>query len=413
MRVLMWEHFAPGGPIRVGGHHFARRFLERGDRVAWCAGPLAPWNLLGGNEEIRARRRLFIAGGTASDEERFFAYAPLTWMPHRRRPILDDAGVARRTLRATTPSFAGVLARKGFESVDLLFMEPGAPMTALLDLYPRALSVYRMCDDTAAFPDTPRSFEAIEREVLARVDVVVATARALEARARRVGARRVVFLPNACDPEPFARAVRPDPAIAALGRPLAIYAGAIDHWFDADLLAGTARRLPHWRFAVVGPLRGGAGALSAAPNIHLLGPRPYADLPACFAAADAGLVPFRLTPMTHAIHPIKVYEYLAAGLPVVATPMEETAAMQAPIALAADAAGFAGALERGLTETAGDGADRASRVAWARRHTWDDRFARLLGALDLGGPAGHERADRAASERPDRAQARAAAGGMR
>ena len=397
MRVLMWEHFAPGGPIRVGGHHFARRFLDRGDQVAWCAGPLAPWNLLGGNEEIRARRRLYDAGGLAEEGGRFFAYAPLTWMPHRRRPILDSAGVARRTLRATTPSFARVLARKGFESVDLLFMEPGAPMTALLDLYPRARSVYRMCDDTAAFPDTPRSFEAVEREVLARVDVVVATARALEARARRAGARRVVSLPNACDPEPFTGAAHPDPALATLGRPLAVYAGAIDHWFDADLLAETARRLPRWRFAVVGPVRGHAPALAAAPNIHLVGPRPYADLPACFAAADAGLVPFRLTPMTHAIHPIKVYEYLAAGLPVVATPMEETVAMQAPITLAADAASFAGALERSLATAETGGAERALRVSFAHRHTWDDRFARLLAALDLADPVGP----------------RAASGGMR
>jgi glycosyltransferase involved in cell wall biosynthesis len=388
MRVLMWEHFAPGGPIRVGGHHFARRFLARGDRVAWCTGPLAPWNVLGGNDEVRARRRLWERGGEWLEEGRLFAYAPLTWAPHRRRPILDRAGVARRTLRTTTPSFAATLARAGFEQVDLLFLEPGAPLTALLDLYPRARSVYRMCDDTAAFPDTPRSFAAIEREVFARVDLVVATARPLEERARRAGARRVVYLPNACEPEPFAAPVDPDPVLAALGRPLAIYAGAIDHWFDTALVEETARRLPDWRFVLIGPERGVSGPRLSAPNIHFLGPRPYAVLPACFAAADAGLVPFRLTPMTHAIHPIKVYEYLAAGLPVVATPMAETTAMQAPIALAEDAGAFAAALEHARRRDAADaGSSRAARVLFARRHTWDDRFARLLDALDPSGVA--------------------------
>jgi glycosyltransferase involved in cell wall biosynthesis len=393
MRVLMWEHFAPGGPIRVGGHHFARRFLARGDRVAWCAGPLAPWNLRGGNDEIRARRRLFWRGGEWIEAERLFAYAPLTWLPHRRRPWLDREGIARRTLRGTTPAFAGVLARAGFDPVDLLFMEPGGPMTALLDLFPKARAVYRMCDETAAFPDTPRSFAAIEREVLARVDVVIATARTLEERARRAGARQVVYLPNACDPEPFAPPARPDPDLAALGRPLAIYAGALDHWFDAELLAETARRLPHWRFALIGPGRGGSGT---APNLHRLGPRPSTELPACFAAADAGIVPFRLTPMTHAIHPIKVYEYLAAGLPVVATPMAETAAMQAPITLAADPAAFAAALE--ATRSVADGGSaRAARISFARRNTWDDRFARLLEAIGLA----------------DATRPRAAAGGIR
>ncbi|HET8945490.1 MAG TPA: glycosyltransferase [Candidatus Polarisedimenticolia bacterium] len=384
MRVLMWEHFAPGGPIRVGGHHFARRFLARGDRVAWCAGPLAPWNVAGGNDEVRARRRLWERGGEWLEAGRLFAYAPLTWSPHRRRPILDATGVARRTLRATTPSFAATLARAGFEDVDLLFMEPGAPMTALLDLYPRARSVYRMCDDTAAFPDTPRSFAAIEREVFARVDLVVATARVLEERARRAGARRVVHLPNACEPERFAATTAPDPVLASLGRPLAIYTGALDHWFDTALLEETARRRPDWRFALIGPERGATGPRLTAPNVHFLGPRAYDGLPACFAAADAGIVPFRLTPMTDAIHPIKVYEYLAAGLPVVATPMAETAAMQAPISLARDAEAFASALESSRRQDAADGGvTRAARVLFARRHTWDDRFARLLEAIGV------------------------------
>ena len=229
MRVLMWEHFAPGGPIRVGGHHFARRFARDGARVAWCAGPLAPWNLVGGNAETRARRALWRAGGARDAGEVSFAYAPLTFLPHRRRPLLDSAGVQRRTLRATWPRFRKVLAGAGFEAPDLLFMEPGAPLLALLDAYPEARSVYRMCDDTLAFADTPRSFAAIEAETLRRADLVVATARRLAARAAAGGAKRVLYLPNACEPERFAAPeVRPDPRIAALPGPRAIYAGAIE-----------------------------------------------------------------------------------------------------------------------------------------------------------------------------------------
>jgi glycosyltransferase involved in cell wall biosynthesis len=98
--------------------------------------------------------------------------------------------------------------------------------------------------------------------------------------------------------------------------------------------------------------------------VRILGPRPYASLPELFAGADAGIVPFRLTPMTHAIHPIKVYEYLAAGLPVVSTPMEETAAMGAPVALAAGAEEFARALEAARQSPAA----RAERPAYARRN---------------------------------------------
>jgi hypothetical protein len=243
-----------------------------------------------------------------------------------------------------------------------------------------------MSDDTGAFPDAPRSHDRLEAEALARVDLVVATARRLLDGARRAGARRVLYLPNACDPAPFAAAApraagaAEPPGLAGLPRPRAVYAGAIDSWFDAALLGEVARRLPRWGFALIGPARGRAAAvLAGLANVRLLGPRPYAALPDHFAAADAGIVPFVLDRMTHAIHPIKVYEYLAAGLPVVATPMEETAAMGAPIRLAADAAAFAAALEA----AAGEGEEaRAARRAFASRNTWDDRFATLMRVLE-------------------------------
>lgn len=249
------------------------------------------------------------------------------------------------------------------------------PFLALLEDVPHDLSIYRMSDDTTAFPDTPQSFAGLEAEVCQRASLVLATARTLEARARALGARRVMYLPNACDPAPFESSTAPEPPdLRALPRPRALYVGALDSWFDTALLARTARLLPAWTFLLIGPARIDLGSLGRLPNVRVLGPRPYGDLPAYMRAADAGIVPFSLGPLTHAIHPLKIYEYCAAGLPVVSTPMRETAAMGAPIDLAGTPEEFAAALERSCD---GREARTAALRDYARRNTWDRRFAAL------------------------------------
>lgn len=379
MNVLMWESFAPGGAIKVGGHHYAEQFLAAGGRVAWCAGPLSPVNLVKTNAETRARFALWRRGGARLHDGRMFAYAPMTFLPYRHYPLFDRPFMQRLTLRATLPRFRGVLARAGFGRFDVLWMSTGSPFLALLDEVPHDLSIYRMSDDTTAFPDTPKSFAALEAEVCRRAGLVLATARSLEARARGLGARRVMYLPNACDPAPFEAGAAPEPPdLSGTPRPRALYVGALDHWFDTGLVAQVARLLPAWSFVLIGPARIDLGILKGLPNVRILGPRPYRDLPAYMRAADAGIVPFALGPLTHAIHPLKVYEYCAAGLPVVATPMRETAAMGAPIDLAGTPQEFAAALERARGES---GARTMDRREYARRHTWDRRFAALQGEI--------------------------------
>jgi len=391
MRILMWEAFAPGAAIRVGGHHYAERFVRHGDRVAWCVGPISPVNLVKRNDETDRRLRLYRRGGEILDEGRLFAYAPMTLLPYRPWPLFDRPFMHRLTLRATVPRLRRVLARAGFDRVDVLWMSTGSPFLALLDELPHALAIYRMSDDTAAFPDTPKSFAALEAEICRRADLVVATARRLVDRARRMGARRVLHLPNACDPGPFAAGGEEPADLRTAPRPRAVYAEALDGWFDAALAVDVARRLPAWTFVLIGPARADLAPLRALPNVRMLGARPYETLPSYLGSCDAGIVPFVLNDLTHAIHPLKVYEYLAASLPVVATPMEETAAMGAPVRLARSGEEFARALEESLRESRGaEGARaRAGRVAYARHHTWDRRFEILLSEIAalMGGAA--------------------------
>jgi O-antigen biosynthesis protein len=124
------------------------------------------------------------------------------------------------------------------------------------------------------------------------------------------------------------------------------------------------------------------GALAGLPNVHRLGPRPHAALPAYLAAADACLIPFARSPFTDAVNPVKVYEYLATGGPIVATPLPELAPF-APVCYQGEGAdGWLRALDAALAEAASD-PRREERRRLARANTWDDRAA-AFGALLTG-----------------------------
>jgi glycosyltransferase involved in cell wall biosynthesis len=258
---------------------------------------------------------------------------------------------------------------------------------ALLDVLDPSAVVYHCVDDIAAQKGVAgAAFRAAEDRFAARADLVLASAPALAARMRTLS-DRVLEAPNVADTALFAEALAPgpeDPAITALPHPRIVFTGAVvGTKLDLELLAAVARRRPDWAFALVGPVGAGdpgtdVSALQGLPNVHLLGPRPYAGLPAVLRAADAALIPYAVNDLTRSVFPMKVYEYLAAGLPVVATPLPALAGVDA-ITTASDANAMAGALARALDEDSP--ARRQARSEAARGNSWDARLEQISRAL--------------------------------
>jgi glycosyltransferase involved in cell wall biosynthesis len=197
----------------------------------------------------------------------------------------------------------------------------------------------------------------------------------------------VLYAPNVADTAAFATALHDgplDPAIAALPRPRVVFTGAVVATkLDVSLLAAVARARPAYAFALVGPTGMGdpstdVSALEAVPNIHLLGGRHRDELPAVLRGADAGIIPYASNQLTGSIFPMKVYEYLAAGLPVVASGLPALRDVEA-VASAGDPEAFAVALDEALA--ADDDARRAARSAAAAAHSWDARLAEIGAAV--------------------------------
>jgi glycosyltransferase involved in cell wall biosynthesis len=247
--------------------------------------------------------------------------------------------------------------------------------------------VYHCVDDIAAQKGVDAAdFRATEERFARRADLVLASSPPL---ARRMGelSSNVVYAPNVADHALFATALDPgpvDPALQELPHPRLVFTGAVVATkLDLNLLVELARLRPGWSIALVGPVGSGdprtdVSPLRAMPNIHLLGLRSHHGLPSVLRGADIGLIPYAINELTAGIFPMKVYEYLAAGLPVIATPLPSLAGVEG-VAVAADAPATAARAEAELSH---DGDDvRRKRSVAAGRHSWDARLAEISRAV--------------------------------
>ena len=174
--------------------------------------------------------------------------------------------------------------------------------------------------------------------------------------------------------------------------------GLIRDWVDLDLLADVARRRPDWHLVLIGDSTIELALYQGLANMHFLGRKPYADLPAYCKEFDAGLVPFKINELTKAVNPIKLREYLAAGLPVVSTPLPEVKACGPWVRIAADAEEFRrggrGGVAPSVEHSSGNGAtDDAARSCKAaeirsaamRDETWPAKVAAIWQVLSASG----------------------------
>lgn len=232
--------------------------------------------------------------------------------------------------------------------------------------------LYDCMDLHSGFSTVRRAMVRQEEELLSGADVVIATSAALEQHALRKRAD-VLLLRNGCDFEHFASTAR-----AKNVRPVIGYYGAIADWFDASLVAELATRRPDWDFVLVGSTyNGDVSRLAHLSNVSLPGEEAYEALPEWLSRFDVAIIPFKRTPLTEATNPVKIYEMLAAGKPVVSVPIPEVAALVPLVRIASSAAEF----EREIASALSFDADAAeARRAFAREQTWQHRFEILENA---------------------------------
>ncbi|MEF2965954.1 glycosyltransferase [Paenibacillus sp. M1] len=259
--------------------------------------------------------------------------------------------------------------------VDLPFW---APLVEALD---NNKVIYDCMDDHSGFSTNSPSMLLQEERLISISDLVLASSQSLYDKLRKLHPA-VVLLRNGADVEHFRSPNgKSVPELAGIEGPIIGYFGAISEWFDIGLIHGLALRRPDWTFILIGNTFGcDISEVEGLDNVKLLGEKPYGELPEYLHRFDAALIPFKYNELTKATNPVKLYEYLAAGKPVIASPLPELAAV-APhlISMAYGPEQFEAAIGQALKFTTPGKAKRMAEFASA--NSWKQRFDELQTAI--------------------------------
>lgn len=244
------------------------------------------------------------------------------------------------------------------------------------------LTVFDCMDELSAFKFAPPALVENERRLLEKADIVFTGGQSLY-EAKRDKHPRVFPFPSSIDVKHFSQArngVQEPADQAQIAHPKLGFCGVIDERMDIDLLAGMADLRPEWQFVMIGPVvKISEEDLPKRPNIHYLGGREYKQLPAYMSGWDVALMPFALNESTRFISPTKTPEYLAAGLPVISTPIRDVVRPyheKELVEIAQTAEQFIAAAEKILSE--GRSEERTARAdRFLSQMSWDKTWTEM------------------------------------
>jgi glycosyltransferase involved in cell wall biosynthesis len=315
--ILCFSHDWSGDPL---SKTHLMRILARDNRVLWVNSIGYRTPTASKADVTRALKKLKAATDSLSEPEpNIFVLSPFA-IPVYGRPRIRDLN--RRLLRFQVKR---AMRKLGFRRpINFIFNPAAAVIAGALG---EEQLVYYCVDEYTAFSGvSSTSLAQLEEHLLREADLVIVSADPLYQSKAKINPDAVIVR-HGVDFDHFRKALDPEtgvPAeIANLPRPVIGFFGLIADWVDLDLMAYVAKQFPEGSLVLLGKATTDTSVLERLPNAHLLGRKTYESLPAYCKGFDVALMPFRINELTLNANPLKVREYLAAGLPVVSTAIPE------------------------------------------------------------------------------------------
>jgi glycosyltransferase involved in cell wall biosynthesis len=361
----------------TSNHHVLRE-LAKTRRVLWLNSLATRTPKLSSGRDLgKIRRKLAeFAKGPVNVENDLWVTTPLVLpLPHSAVARAINRQILRATIRA-------LRARLGIREFQLwTFLPNTADYVGTLG---EELAVYYCVDEWSMFSYIDRNATVqAEYKLLERVDAVFAINLAL-AESKRAVCRDTFVSPHGVDHALFASALDDATTVpldlAALPRPRIGFYGTLRDWVDFELIAHIARARPTWSIALIGQQLGDLSAIRGIANIHLLGQKRHDELPSYCKGFDVGIIPYRIDERMAFVNPLKLREYLSAGLPVVSTAVPEVVRYAHLCRIATTPEEFVTAIEQALGEASPRA--RGGRSAAMKNETWSARVAEVARVVD-------------------------------
>ncbi|MFJ9383228.1 glycosyltransferase [Peribacillus sp. NPDC101481] len=356
MNVLMCEYLDVNTVFQVGSHYYAKNFQQDKYDVNWINQP-TPY-LFKRNIEFEE-----VSSG-------YKVFNPKVIMPFCKYPPFNTKFWANNYLNEFSRTFNK---RLDVNQTDILWMT-NVKMLKLADTIKHNFMIHRMADDFSGFSGAYKNMIYLQNEVIKKSDLVLVSAKNLIDKANKFN-KNVIYLPNGVDTSRFENIEYSLPKeYSNINGPKVIYVGALEDWFDYSLILNSAITLKEVSFILIGNVSETAkNMFKEQENIFLLGKKAHDELPNYLYYADIGIMPFIENKLTHSIHPLKVYEYFAAGLPVVSRELEEVKEMNSPALLYKNEEEFVSLIKELLVTS------KRTEVykEYASNNTWEKRYIQL------------------------------------
>ena len=367
-------------PAKLSKHHFAK-FWSKKAKVLYIEAPINIASFITRpKESIELFRRAIT--GPEKIKESFWLSSFLYLIPFRGSKYLFGSSIVNWINQRLIIKKLNRQIKK-LEIKNPVIIVGSAHIFPMIEYVEYSKLIYHCSDDYTIISSFPESFANIEKKLIKKSDLIVATADEL-LKTKAVYNPNIVSIPNGANIDHFRKTQDPETKVAddmlKFKNPIVGYVGSVFQWLDIEWMKYAAEKCPEYDFIFIGPISIDVSKFKGKKNVHFLGPRSYKELPRYLKSFEVAVIPFVIDGVTLKASPIKFYEYLASGIPIVSTELPDLLGFSKISYLVKDKKSYVEAIKLAINEK--NDSTMKARMNTAKGYSWEFRFETLIDEIN-------------------------------